>query len=91
MGEVAEGIAASCRGTGNNGLSSCEAQNVASIPQEDCGSAAGTVGEGEGGEEGCLTYTSEHEATLTRNYFFRAASSTIRTAAWLKSSRGFFP
>ena len=51
MGEVAEGIAASCRGTGNNGLSSCEAQNVASIPQEDCGSAAGTVGEDEGEPE----------------------------------------
>jgi len=68
-----------------------QTSDVGGGTQKDCGCSTSTVGESEGGEEGCLTYTSEHEATLTRNYFFRAASSTIRTAAWLKSSRGFFP
>jgi len=54
MGEGAEGIAASSRGSENNGLGSCEAHHVGISPQEDCGGAAGEVGEDTGeAEEGC--------------------------------------
>jgi hypothetical protein len=41
MGESAEGIAA-------GGGGSCEAHHVGISPQENCGGAAGAVGEGEG-------------------------------------------
>jgi hypothetical protein len=48
MGEGSKGIAAS---EGGDGLGSCKTHHVGIIPQEDCGGTAGTVGEGEGGEE----------------------------------------
>jgi hypothetical protein len=34
-----------------NCVGSCEAHHVGISPQEDCSGAAGTLGEGEGGEE----------------------------------------
>jgi hypothetical protein len=52
MGEGSEGIAAS-RGSENYGPgSSREARHVGISPQEDRCGTKGTVGEGEGGEEG---------------------------------------
>jgi hypothetical protein len=54
MGESAEGISANGRSE-SNGFGSGEAHHVAISPQEDCGGAAGTVGEAEGAEEEGLT------------------------------------
>jgi hypothetical protein len=52
MGERSEWIAAS---EGSDGLGSCQAHHVGGGPEEDRGSTAGKVGEGEGGaEEGGL-------------------------------------
>jgi hypothetical protein len=51
MGEGSKGTAAS----ENDGLGTCEAHHVHISPSEGRGGAAGTVGEGPGGEEeGCL-------------------------------------
>jgi hypothetical protein len=45
MGEGAEGIAAGSRSSENNGFGSCEAHDVAIGTSENCGGAAGAVGE----------------------------------------------
>jgi hypothetical protein len=51
MGKGWEGIEASSNGSENNSLGTCEAHHVGGRPQEDRGGAAGTLGEGAGGEE----------------------------------------
>jgi tRNA(adenine34) deaminase len=51
MGEGEGGIEAISGGNENNWLCTREAHNVDFSPQEDRGGTAGTVGEGEGGEE----------------------------------------
>jgi hypothetical protein len=51
MGKDSERTAANSRCSQNNGFHSCEAHDLGGRPQEDRSGAAGSVGEGEGGEE----------------------------------------
>jgi len=57
MGKEPKGIAAR-----SDRLNDCEAHHVGISPQEDRGGATGTVGEGEGGEEGAAKVGRENEA-----------------------------
>jgi hypothetical protein len=62
MGEGSEGSEAS---EDSGGHGSCETHHVDFSPQEDCGGAKGTLGEGEGGaEEGGLEPGSQSLASF---------------------------
>jgi hypothetical protein len=54
MGKGSEGIAASSGDGEDNGPGSCKAHHVSISPEEDRGVSAGTVGEVESRNEGCL-------------------------------------
>jgi len=58
MGEDSKGIAAS---EGSDGIGSCQTQHVGISPQKDRGCSKGTVGEGEGGEEGGIELWTRRE------------------------------
>jgi hypothetical protein len=53
MGKDSSSVQADCDSEANN-PGSCEAHNVTSSPQEDCGVPACEMGEVEGRKEGCL-------------------------------------
>jgi hypothetical protein len=54
MGRCSETVAANADGE-VNGIGSWQAHHVGISTEEDRGGTTGKVGEGEGGEEGCLT------------------------------------
>ena len=66
MGEGWEGTEANSRCIQNNRLHSCEAHDLAGRPQEDRSGAAGTLGEGEGGEEEGCVVSREHAAASSQ-------------------------
>jgi hypothetical protein len=68
MGKGSEGTEASSGESENNWLGSCKAHHVGIRPQEDRGGAAGTVGEGTGGEEEIVGwYLGEPAASIYRS------------------------
>jgi len=76
MGKIAQACSVSSRKDNQHG--SCEAQHHVGVsPQEDRSSAAGTVGEGEGGQEGCLepAEPASVSAWLASTFFERICSA----------------
>jgi hypothetical protein len=73
MGKCSETVAANTGGE-VNGIGSCQAHHVGISPEEDRSGTAGTVGEGEGGEEGGLEQT---EPVASYAAVLRASSESL--------------